>query len=171
VITAAIRIRFESAGLTALLLFHCPAEKFSTDECVLDSRWFGHQQEWSPYEAYLLRGVAAEEGGNNPVNLSEIVMLLVFLTAFVVVPVIFIQCGSRRRNSITSSLHECPHCGAQNHKAKDRCYCCGYGFISSKSDTPDAALIQRVKQADDGKMKRVVEAQTPEAVEDRTLHA
>lgn len=97
-------------------------------------------------------------------NFSEIVMVLVFLTVFVVVPVIFIQCGSRRKNSITSSLNECPQCGAQNHKAKERCYCCGYGFISSKSDTTDAALIQRVKQADDDKMKRKVEAQAPEVV-------
>lgn len=104
-------------------------------------------------------------------NLSEIAMLLLFLTVFVVVPVIFIQCGSRRKNSISSGLHECPQCGAQNYKAKERCYCCGYGFISSKSDATNAVLIQRLKQADDGKMKREVEAQASEAVEDRTLPA
>lgn len=104
-------------------------------------------------------------------NLSEIVMLLLFLTVFVVVPVIFIQYGSRRKNSITSSLNECPQCGAQNHKAKERCYCCGYEFIPSKSGATGPALIQRVKRADDGKSKRELEVREPEAVEDRTLPA
>jgi hypothetical protein len=94
-------------------------------------------------------------------NLSEIVMLLLFLAVFVVVPVVLALIGSRHR-SINASLPECPHCGAQNYKTKEHCYCCGFGVIFPQSNGADAVLIQRVKQADEIKMRRGVGTQTSE---------
>ncbi len=98
-------------------------------------------------------------------NLSEVVMLALFLTIFIVVLIVFAQIGSRRQATINPSLRECPHCGADNYKTKERCYCCGFGFVLPQSDGPDPALIQRVKRADDSRMRRKVETQIPQAVE------
>jgi hypothetical protein len=123
---------------------------------VLDSRRSGHQLLLSE-EAIM--------------NFSEIVMLALFLTIFVVVPIVFAQIGSRRQATIKPSFRECPRCGAHNYKTKERCYCCGFGFVLPQSDGPDPALIQRVKQADDSRMRRKVETQIPQAVEDEPERA
>jgi len=89
-------------------------------------------------------------------NLGEIVMVVLILTIVSIIPFVVIGFLSRRRPTINSSLQECPHCGAQNHKAKEHCYCCGFGFIPPPSGGGEATVIQRVKQADDGKTRRRV---------------
>jgi hypothetical protein len=96
-------------------------------------------------------------------NLSDIVLLLLFLAVFGVVPFVVIAIVSRRRPTIDASLQECPDCGAHNPKSKAHCYCCGSGFSLPPPDAAEAALIRRVKEADDRKTKRSVGTQ---AVED-----
>jgi len=98
------------------------------------------------------------------VNLGEIVILLMFLAGLLLVPIVAIQFIGRRKPAFKPSLQECPKCGAENHKAKEQCYCCGHSFGLPPTEGLDAALIQRVKQADDRKMRRGAAAQPPPAV-------
>jgi hypothetical protein len=91
----------------------------------------------------------------------DIVGLLAMLAVFVIAPTILMWCLSRRPKP---RLKECPHCGAQNRESQTRCYCCGFVFKSLSLYGAEAAtLIQRVKQADDAKMRRDAEAQATEA--------
>ncbi len=99
-------------------------------------------------------------------NHGEIFLAVLFLTVFVVVPLVLALKASRR--PINSSLQVCPHCGAHNDTAKTHCYCCGFGFILPQSDGVEANLIQRVKQADDSKMRRGIGTQTTEVVPSET---
>jgi len=94
-------------------------------------------------------------------NHSEIFLAVLFLTVFVAIPVVMALIVSRRRPASNPGLQECPHCGAQNDTAKTHCYCCGFGFIRRQSE---ADVIQRVKQADDSKMRRRVGTQTTEVM-------
>jgi hypothetical protein len=99
-------------------------------------------------------------------NLTDIVMLLVFLAVFVVVPAVFIQLGSRRKHAHHANLQECPLCGAENYKAKARCYCCGYDLVVGRAEGASDALLQRVKRADENRMRPPIAAQSPQTVED-----
>lgn len=99
-------------------------------------------------------------------NLTEIVILLLFLAVFVVVPAVFIQVGRRRKDASHVSLLQCPSCGAENYKTKERCYCCGYDLAAGRSAGTSEALLQRVKRADENRMKSRIAAQTPRTVED-----
>jgi len=99
-------------------------------------------------------------------NLTDIVMLLVFLAVFVVVPAVFIQWGSRRKNTHRLNLQECPSCGAENYKAKARCFCCGYDLVAGRSEGSRDALLQRVKRADESRTRPPIPAPSPQAVED-----
>jgi hypothetical protein len=96
-------------------------------------------------------------------NLGEIVIVVMCLTALGLVLIVLMGIASHRRPPINSSLQECPDCGAHNRNAREHCYCCGFAFILPQSDATEANVIQRVKQADDSKMRRSVETQ---AVED-----
>jgi hypothetical protein len=102
-------------------------------------------------------------------NLGEFVILVLFLTVLLFVPIVVIQFIGRRKPVFKPSLQECPNCGAENHKAKEQCYCCGHRFGSSPSEGLDAALIQRVKQADDRRMRRRSAAQPPSAIVEKPL--
>jgi hypothetical protein len=100
-------------------------------------------------------------------TLRDILMLALFLAVFSVVPFALMLLLSRHsRHKTHSSLRECPHCGAQNDKAKDHCYCCGLTFILPQPDGADPALIQRVRQEDDSRLKRTVGAQTSQSVDE-----
>src|SRR5580700_7161766 len=92
-------------------------------------------------------------------NLGVTVILLLCLVVFGVIPLILIRVASRRRPTINSSLQECPDCGAHNPKDGEHCYCCGFGFILPQSDGTETTVNQRVKQADDSKMRRNVGTQ------------
>jgi ribosomal protein L37E len=100
------------------------------------------------------------------VNLTDFVMLFLFLVVFVAVPALFIQLGSRRKHASHSSLLQCPSCGAENYKTKERCYCCGYDLAVARSGGTSDALLQRVKQADEKRVRSQIAAQSPQAVED-----
>lgn len=93
-------------------------------------------------------------------NLTDVVMLLLFIVVFVVAPAVLIQLGSRRKHANHSNLQECPSCGAENHKAKERCYCCGYDLAARRSEGTSEALLQRVKQADEKRMKSRIKAES-----------
>jgi len=101
------------------------------------------------------------------VNLGEFVNLVLFLTILLFVPIVVIQFIGRRKPVFKPSLQECPNCGAENHKAKEWCYCCGHSFGLPAQEVLDAALIQRVKQADDRKMRRRAAAQPPPAAAEK----
>jgi ribosomal protein L37E len=92
------------------------------------------------------------------VKLGEIVMLVLFLAVFVVVPILFIQFGSRRSDGM-SHIQVCPACGAHNYKTKTHCYCCGFGFILLQSDKAEDTIIQRAKQADDSNRRGIVKTE------------
>src|SRR5689334_16897048 len=124
------------------------AEKFADRYCVLNSSRCGHRQNGVTHESCSLREVAAEERGANVMTLAELFMLLLALTVFVIVPMIFIQQGSRRKPLAQAALQECPNCGAQNRRGTQRCYCCGSGLIPLPSRETDPAVIQQVRQAD-----------------------
>jgi len=81
-------------------------------------------------------------------NTADIVGLLVLLVVFVFVPMVFVLCCSTGAHRIKPSLRVCPHCGAQNHTAKECCYCCGHGFLPPGPDAATPTVIQRVRQAD-----------------------
>lgn len=94
-------------------------------------------------------------------------MLAVFLTIFGIVPIVFILLfGRHRSHNSNVSLQECPHCGAENQKAKERCYCCGYSFVPPQPYDTNAELIRRVKLADDTRMRREAETRASRPVED-----
>jgi ribosomal protein L37E len=107
-----------------------------------------------------------EEGVKTIVNLTDMVMLFVFLVVFVIVPAIFIQLGSRRKHTHHSDLQECPSCGAENYKVKARCYCCGYDLVAIRSGGPSDALLQRVKRMDESRVRPPLAVETPQPVED-----
>jgi len=85
-------------------------------------------------------------------NHSEIVLAVLLLSVFVAVPVVLALIANRL--PINLSLQECPNCGAQNHKDKEHCYCCGFGFY------PDSAG----EQADVSKMRRRAGTQAVEGM-------
>ena|ERR1039457_4267136 len=99
-------------------------------------------------------------------NLTDVVMLVLFLAVFVVVPAVFIQLGSRRKHASHSSLLQCPSCGAENYKGKASCYCCGYELVAGRSDGTNDALLQRVKRADEKRTRSPITTQSPQPVED-----
>ncbi len=98
-------------------------------------------------------------------NLTDIVMLLLFLAVFVVVPTVLIQLGSRRKHASHSGLLQCPSCGADNYKVKARCYCCGYDLVAGRSEAAGEALLQRVKRVDENRTRSPIAEQSPQAVE------
>ena len=102
-------------------------------------------------------------------NLGEFVILLLFLTVLLFVPIVVIQFIGRRNPSFKPNLHECPNCGAENYQAKEQCYCCGYSFGSSPTEALDPTLIQRVKQADDRSIRRRDASQSPTAIAEKSL--
>jgi len=102
-------------------------------------------------------------------NLGEFVIFVLFLTVLLFVPVMIVQFIGRRKPVFKPSLQECPNCGAENHRNKEQCYCCGHRFGSSPSEGLDATLIQRVNQADDRKMKRKAAAPSPAAAAEKPL--
>jgi len=104
-------------------------------------------------------------------NLGEFVILLLFLTVLFFVPIIVIQFVGRRRPIFKPNLQECPSCGAENHRAKAQCYCCGHNFGPLPSEGTDAALIQRVKQADESRKRRKTTPETPASVVEKPLRA
>lgn len=89
-------------------------------------------------------------------------MLLVFLVTFVIVPAAFFFMGTRRKDIDEPNLQECPSCGAENHQAKERCYCCGYHLAAA----PGEAILQRVKQADESRTKSRAATKSPQIVDD-----
>jgi ribosomal protein L37E len=99
-------------------------------------------------------------------NLTDMVMLLVFLVVFVIVPAVFIQLGSRRKHASHASLLQCPSCGAENYKTKHHCYCCGYDLSASQPEIASEAVLQRVKRADESRAKSPTAAPSPQTVKD-----
>jgi hypothetical protein len=99
-------------------------------------------------------------------NHGELVILLLFLTVLFFVPIVIIQLVGRRRPSFKPNLLECPNCGADNHQAKSRCYCCGHDFGSSPTE---GDVIQRVKQAEDSRRRRSAAAEIPGAIVEKPL--
>jgi hypothetical protein len=97
-------------------------------------------------------------------NHSEIFLAVLFLTIFVAVPVVLALIVRRRRTTIVPNLQECQRCGAHNPLGREHCYCCGFGFILPQADGTEADVIQRVKQADDSKMRPRVGTQTTEVM-------
>jgi predicted amidophosphoribosyltransferase len=102
-------------------------------------------------------------------NLGEFVVLVLFLAVLFFVPIVVIQFIGRRKPVFKPNLQECPNCGAENHRAKEQCYCCGHRFGSSPTEGLDATLVQRVKQVDDRRMKRRAAAQPTTATEEKPL--
>jgi len=102
-------------------------------------------------------------------NLGEFVIFVLFLTVLLFVPVMIVQFIGRRKPVFKPSLQECPNCGAENHRDKERCYCCGHRFASSPSEGVGTPLIQRVKQADDQKAKRRTTAQSSASTAEKPL--
>ena len=98
-------------------------------------------------------------------NRTDIIMLFVFLVVFVIVPAVLIQLGSRRSHAGHANLQECPSCGADNYKGKQRCYCCGYELIYIRSAESSEPLLRRVKRADESRMRSRIAPQTPQPVE------
>ena len=93
-------------------------------------------------------------------NHGEFVIFVLFLTVLLFVPIVIIKFIGRRKPVFKPNLQECPNCGAENHRDKEQCYCCGHRFGLSPSEGPDATLIQRVKQADDRRAKRRVASES-----------
>src|SRR5258708_4116871 len=102
-------------------------------------------------------------------NLGEFVILVLFLTVLLFVPIVIVQFIGRRKPVFKPSLQECPNCGAENHRAKEQCYCCGHRFGSSPSEGLNTTLIERVKQADDKGARRKATAQSPAATAEKPL--
>jgi hypothetical protein len=97
---------------------------------------------------------------------ADIVGLFVFLAIFVFAPVVLALCCFNRGSKPTHQ--ECPHCGAHNHKAKEHCYCCGHRFVRPGSEAVAVTVIQRVKQAEDSKVRRETEAFSPRKGAEKT---
>jgi len=93
---------------------------------------------------------------------ADFVGLFVFLGISVFAPVAFALWCSRRARGSKPGLQECPHCGAQNHNTKEHCYCCGNKFTRPQLDAGVPTVVQRVKQAEDNRVKSEVEAPSPE---------
>jgi hypothetical protein len=104
-------------------------------------------------------------------NVGELVILVLFLTVLLFVPIVVIQFIGHRRPAFKPSLQECPNCGAENHTAKEECYCCGHRFGSSPSEGLDPTLVRRMKSADDRRMRRRVVAQPPVTIAEKPLPA
>jgi len=94
-------------------------------------------------------------------NLGEFVIFVLFLTVLLFVPIVIVQFIGRRKPVFKPNLQECPNCGAENHRDKEQCYCCGHRFSLSSSEGLDVTLVQRVKQADDRRAKRRAAAPSP----------
>jgi hypothetical protein len=107
--------------------------------------------------------------GEETMTGTDIAGLVVLLGVFVFVPVVLMVCFSGRAHGSTPRHRECPHCGAQNDMAKERCYCCGTGLILPQSDQANVDLIQRVKQADDSRRRRKAPAQAPQPIDDAVI--
>jgi len=93
----------------------------------------------------------------------DIVGLLILLTVFVLGPMLFMLCCSRRASTSKPNLRECPHCGAEYHDMPTRCYACGHQFILPVSHAPTATIIQRVRQTDTTKTTQTTDAHSPTA--------
>jgi hypothetical protein len=115
--------------------------------------------------------VAVGNGTAMIMNLGEFVIFVLFLTVLLVVPIVVVQFIGRRKPVFKPILQECPGCGAENHRDKEQCYCCGHRFGSSPSEGLDAALVQRVRQADDRRVRRKAAAQPPAATVEKPLPA
>lgn len=102
-------------------------------------------------------------------NFGEFVILLVLLAALFFIPIIVIQFFGRRGPIFRQNLRECPGCGAENNNAKVQCYCCGYAFESSPLEGLDAVMLQRVRQADDGKKQRRTASKTSSIGAEKSL--
>ena len=102
-------------------------------------------------------------------NLGEFVILVLFLTVLLFVPIVIVQFIGRSKPTFKPSLQECPNCGAENHKDKEQCYCCGHRFGSSPSEGLDATLVQRVKQADDRRARRKAATPSPATTAEKPL--
>jgi hypothetical protein len=102
-------------------------------------------------------------------NLGEFVIFVLFLTILLFVPIVIIQFIGRRKPAFKPSLQECPNCGAENHRDKDQCYCCGHRYDLSPSEGLDATLIQQVKQADDKRVRRKAAVQSPAVAAEKPL--
>jgi len=90
----------------------------------------------------------------------DIAMAVLFLIAFVIVPAVFIQLGSRRKHISRANIQECPSCGADNYQGRDRCYCCGYDL----TNRPGEQLLDRVRRADENRLKPKMPAETSQAI-------
>jgi hypothetical protein len=104
-------------------------------------------------------------------DLDKIFIPLLVFIVFGVAAIILIETLRRRRRrqpTIILSLLECPDCGTHNPRARERCYCCGFGFILAPSDGTESTVIQRVRQADNGKTKGTVGTQTVKVTEPST---
>src|SRR5664279_1602910 len=99
-------------------------------------------------------------------NLGEIVIPLLSLIVVGVVLVVLIETLRPRRPTINPSLQECPDCGAHNPRARENCYCCGFSLNRPQSNGAEITVIQRVKQADESKLRPGVGTQT---IEDKPL--
>jgi hypothetical protein len=104
-------------------------------------------------------------------TLTEFGMLLLFLMAFCIVPMIFIQYGFRSKPGAKADLRECHACGAQNYRVNTRCYCCGCSLVSAPPQGAGATLIHRVKQADERKTSSRSPTRPTQAVDDEPLPA
>jgi predicted amidophosphoribosyltransferase len=93
-------------------------------------------------------------------------MLFLFVMAFVIVPAIFIRVGSRHKQMSHTNFQECPSCGADNYRGRERCYCCGYDLAESGSAAPVEGVLERVRKADENRAKRQQPARAPQAVKD-----
>lgn len=102
-------------------------------------------------------------------NAGEFVILLLFLAVLLFIPILIIQFIGSRKPASKPGLQECPNCGAENHRAKQQCYCCGHPLHSSPLESVNAPLIERVKQADASRAKRSVANQTPGVTADKPL--
>ena len=99
-------------------------------------------------------------------NLTDVVMVFLFVTAFVIIPAIFIRVGSRRKHVSHMNFQECPSCGADNYRGRERCYCCGYDLVGGRSAAPGEAVLERVRHADESRVKPQARAHERHSVKD-----
>jgi hypothetical protein len=64
--------------------------------------------------------------------------------------------ANQRRSSL--ALQDCPICGAENHSSSLFCYCCGQILIPICAAETEVPVIERVNQADVGKLRRQISA-------------
>jgi hypothetical protein len=100
-------------------------------------------------------------------NFGEFVILLVLSTVLFFVPIIVNHLFGHRGPAFNPNFQECPTCGAENDNTKVQCYCCGHDFGPSPLEGLNAALFQRVKQADEEKRQRRATPETSRMVTDK----